>query len=89
MTIGSILSRRAFRSELDHGDTSLEFTFNAWGPVDADVKLNTLERGAVVNLDVGVVMVGFDDGNLSLSNVLEFLMNEVEDQDLLLVILKG
>ena len=88
LDVTSVLSRRIVGSELDHGDARFVFTIDARGPVDADIKFNSLESDSVVDLDVAEIIAWIEDRDLALGDVVEFSMDVVQDQDSLLVILR-
>lgn len=79
MLLGQIIG-----GELDQGDAVLEVTFSAWWPVNANIELNTLELGAVVNLNVGIAIEDVEGGDDTLGGMLELLVDEVENQNLVL-----
>jgi hypothetical protein len=84
----TVLVRQVIRGKLDQCNARLEVTLLAWRPVDADIKLNATVLDAVVNLDVGVVVVS-QDRDIAYSAVMELLVDEVEDEDLVLINLFG
>jgi hypothetical protein len=77
MLLGQVIG-----GELDESDAFLEFSFITRRPVNADIELDALELGTVVDLNVRVVGGGVEDWDNTLGDVLELLVDEVQDQNL-------
>jgi len=79
MLVGKIIV-----GELHHCNTSLEFTFLARWPINADVEFDAGVLDSMIYLQVWVVLAsqGRDE---TLSNMVELLVDKVQDEDLVLV----
>jgi hypothetical protein len=83
-TILAILSTQIIGGKLDHCKASLEFTILTWRPVNTNIEIDTTVVDTVVSLDVCVVLLG-QCGDLALSAMVQFLVDEVENVYLVLV----
>jgi hypothetical protein len=86
MIISKVL-RKVIGGKLENGEAALVTICCNARPIDTDVELSILVSCSMINLEVFIVISLMEDRDLALSGLVEFLMDEIQDQNYLLHLL--